>query len=115
MLTSRTCRAARGLLAIGLGRGDRFGVWSTNWPQWVLLQFATARIGVILVTVNPAFQSSELQYTLAQSEVRGLALIERHRDEFDAHIENAEQRRAWLEKKVANAAAKPRTNPRSIL
>jgi fatty-acyl-CoA synthase len=72
-------RVARGLLAIRLGRGDRFGVWSTNWPQWVLLQFAAARAGVILVTINPAFRSSELQYTLAQSEVRGLALIERYR------------------------------------
>ena len=72
-------RLARGLLAIGLRRGDHFGVWSTNWPQWVLLQFATARIGVILVTINPAYRAAELEFTLAQSEVRGLALIERHR------------------------------------
>jgi fatty-acyl-CoA synthase len=69
-------RIARGLLALGLRHGDRFGVWSTNWPEWVLLQFATARIGVVLVTINPAYRGAELQYTLAQSEVRGLALIE---------------------------------------
>lgn len=72
-------RVARGLLAIGFRRGDHFGVWSTNWPEWVLLQFATARIGVILVTINPAYRAAELQYVLTQSEVRGLALIERHR------------------------------------
>jgi fatty-acyl-CoA synthase len=72
-------RIARGLLAIGLTRGDHFGVWSTNWPQWVLLQFATARVGVVLVTINPAYRAAELEYTLRQSEVRGLALIERHR------------------------------------
>ncbi len=72
-------RIARGLLAIGLSRGDHFGVWSTNWPQWVLLQFATARIGVVLVTINPSYRAAELEYTLAQSEVRGLALVERHR------------------------------------
>lgn len=69
-------RAAQGLLALGFRQGDRLGVWSTNWPEWVLLQFATARIGVILVTINPAYRAAELEYTLAQSELRGLALIE---------------------------------------
>jgi fatty-acyl-CoA synthase len=70
-------RIARGLLTLGFRPGDHFGVWSTNWPEWVLLQFATARIGVVLVTINPAYRAAELQYVLAQSEVRGLALIER--------------------------------------
>lgn len=70
-------RIARGLLALGFRPGDHFGVWSTNWPEWVLLQFATARIGVVLVTINPAYRAAELEYALAQSEVRGLALIER--------------------------------------
>ncbi len=67
---------ARGLLALGFQKGDHFGVWSTNWPEWVILQFATARIGVVLVTVNPAYRPAELEYALAQSEVRGLALID---------------------------------------
>ena len=65
-------RVARGLLALGLRRGDHFGVWSTNWPEWVLLQFATARIGVVMATINPSYRAAELQYTLAQSDVRGL-------------------------------------------
>jgi fatty-acyl-CoA synthase len=70
-------RVARGLLALGFQRGDHFGIWSTNWPEWVILQFATARIGVVLVTINPAYQTAELAYALAQSDVRGLALVER--------------------------------------
>ncbi len=75
----RVDRVARGLLAIGMKRGDHFGVWSTNWPEWVLLQFATARVGMVLVTINPSYRSAELQYALAQSDLRGLALIERYR------------------------------------
>jgi len=67
---------ARGLLSLGLHQGDHFGIWATNWPEWVLLQFATARIGVVLVTINPAYRSEELAYALAQSEVVGLVLLE---------------------------------------
>lgn len=69
--------AARGLVALGLQRGDHFGVWASNVPEWVILQFAAARAGVVLVTVNPAYRTRELEFTLAQSEVRGLALIGR--------------------------------------
>src|SRR5262249_25081819 len=67
---------ARALLAIGLTTGDHFGVWSTNVPQWVLLQFATARIGVVLVNINPAYRANELKYALCQSDCRGLALVD---------------------------------------
>jgi fatty-acyl-CoA synthase len=70
---------ARALLALGFEQGDRFGVWASNCPEWVLLQFATARIGVVLVTINPSYRTSELRYTLQQSAVRGLALIDRFR------------------------------------
>lgn len=69
-------QAARGLLALGFRRGDHFGVWATNWPEWVILQFATARIGVVLVTINPSYRTAELDYALRQSDVRGLALID---------------------------------------
>ncbi|MCA9011509.1 MAG: AMP-binding protein [Planctomycetaceae bacterium] len=69
-------RVARALLAIGLRRGDRFGVWATNVPEWVLLQFATARIGVILVTINPSYRTNELACALRQAGIRGLALID---------------------------------------
>ncbi|MFG0263260.1 MAG: AMP-binding protein [Novipirellula sp. JB048] len=69
-------RLARGLLALGFAPGDHFGVWATNVPAWVLLQFATARIGVVLVNINPSYQANELKYAIGQSEVRGLALID---------------------------------------
>lgn len=70
---------ARSLLAIGLNPGDHFGIWATNVPQWVLLQLATARIGVVLVNVNPAYRANELAYALQQSDVRGIALIDQFR------------------------------------
>jgi fatty-acyl-CoA synthase len=60
-------RVARGLMAEGVQPGDRVGVWSPNRYEWVLLQFATARIGAILVNINPAYKSSELEYALQQS------------------------------------------------
>jgi fatty-acyl-CoA synthase len=72
-------RLSQALLATGLQRGEHFGVWATNVPEWVLLQFATARIGVVLVTINPSYRPNELAYTLRQSEVRGLALIDHHK------------------------------------
>jgi fatty-acyl-CoA synthase len=69
-------RAACGLLALGFRRGDHFGVWATNVPEWVVLQFATARIGVVLVTINPSYRTPELAYVLEQAQLRGLALID---------------------------------------
>ena len=59
--------AARGLLALGVATGDRVGIWSPNRYEWVIAQFATARIGAILVTINPAYKSAELEYVLRQS------------------------------------------------
>ena len=72
----RSIASAAGLLALGFAPGDHFGVWATNVPEWVLLQFATARIGVVLVNINPAYRTSELKYALRQSDVRGLALVD---------------------------------------
>ncbi len=66
---------ARGLLANGFKPGDRIGIWSTNNIEWLLLQMATARIGVILVNINPAYRANELAYALKRSQVQGLFLI----------------------------------------
>jgi fatty-acyl-CoA synthase len=66
---------AKGLLGIGFGKGDRVGIWSTNNIEWFLLQLATARIGVVLVNINPAYRPRELAYALERSEVQGLFLI----------------------------------------
>ncbi len=70
-------KAAKGLLALGIARGDHVAIWATNVPQWIVLQFATARIGAVLVTINPAYRPFELKYVLAQSDVKALFLIDR--------------------------------------
>jgi fatty-acyl-CoA synthase len=72
-------RLARGLLGLGFGRGDRIGIWATNNIEWLLLQMATARIGSVLVNINPAYRVHELEYSLQRSEVQGLFLIPRFR------------------------------------
>jgi fatty-acyl-CoA synthase len=66
-LWDSTSLLARALLASGVRQGDRVGIWSPNRFEWVLTQFATARIGAILVNINPAYKTSELQYALVQS------------------------------------------------
>ncbi len=63
---------ARGLMALGLEPGDRIGIWSPNCAEWVLVQYATAKAGVILVNINPAYRTSELAYALTQSGCRML-------------------------------------------
>ncbi len=69
-------RVARALVAMGFQRGDHFGVWATNVPEWLLLQCATARIGIVLVTVNPSYRTSELAFVIRQAELKGIALID---------------------------------------
>jgi fatty-acyl-CoA synthase len=65
-------RLARSLIAAGLEPGDRLGIWAPNCAEWVLVQYASAKAGVILVNVNPAYRTSELEYALAQSGCRML-------------------------------------------
>jgi fatty-acyl-CoA synthase len=67
-------RAARGLLARGVAKGDRVGIWAPNRYEWVITQYATARIGAILVNVNPAYKSRELEYALQRAGVSTLVL-----------------------------------------
>ena len=71
-LAERVAACAKGLMGLGLEVGDRVGLWSPNYAEWALLQYATAEIGVILVNVNPAYRTHELQYALAQSGCRML-------------------------------------------
>ena len=68
-------RVARGLMALGIGKGDHVAIWSTNYPEWVIAQFATARIGAVLVTVNPAYRTHELEFLLRQSDAVALMLV----------------------------------------
>jgi fatty-acyl-CoA synthase len=67
---------ARGLIAGGLTAGDRVGIWAPNCAEWVLLQYATAKAGIILVNINPAYRSHELSFALRQSGVRTLVSAE---------------------------------------
>src|SRR5262245_8557751 len=64
---SRVSQIAKGLMALGVRKGDRVGIWSFNCEEWVLAQFATAAIGAILVNINPAYGTRELAYALKQS------------------------------------------------
>lgn len=69
----------KGLLAFGVKKGDRVGIWSPNRHEWVIVQFATARIGAILVNVNPAYKASELKFALRQSEISLLIMSKNFR------------------------------------
>ncbi|MFD4612438.1 AMP-binding protein [Streptomyces sp. NPDC058440] len=70
---------ARGLLAKGVARGDRVGIWAVNCPEWVLVQYATARIGVIMVNINPAYRAHEVEYVLRQAGISLLVASRAHR------------------------------------
>jgi fatty-acyl-CoA synthase len=63
-------------MAMGFRRGDRVAVWATNIAEWVIAQFATAKAGIVLVNINPAYRTHELEYVLKQSETQGLLLID---------------------------------------
>jgi fatty-acyl-CoA synthase len=71
-LDAATDAVALGLAEAGIGKGDRVGIWAPNCAEWVLTQYATAKIGVILVNINPAYRSHEVSYALRQSGVRML-------------------------------------------
>jgi fatty-acyl-CoA synthase len=73
-LRSRADDVAAALLALGIGRGDRVGIWAPNCAEWLAVQFGTARIGAILVNINPAYRSSELEYALNKVQCRVLIL-----------------------------------------
>jgi fatty-acyl-CoA synthase len=75
-LDADTDTLARGLIAAGIMAGDRVGIWAPNCAEWVLLQYATAKAGIILVNINPAYRSHELNYALRQSGVRLLVSAE---------------------------------------
>jgi fatty-acyl-CoA synthase len=79
-------RLAAGLLAAGLRRGDRVGVWSPNRWEWTLVQFATAEIGVVLVTINPAYRAHELEFVINQAGMRWVFAAQKFKDSDYARI-----------------------------
>ena len=73
-LAEQVERTARGLAGLGLRPGDRVGVWATNCVEWVYLQLACARAGIVQVNVNPAYRSAELEFVLRRSGMKALVL-----------------------------------------
>lgn len=71
---------AKGLISIGITKGDHVGIWARNVPDWLTFLFATAKIGAVLVTVNTAYKSHELAYVMKQSDMKALAIVDRFRD-----------------------------------
>ncbi len=76
----RVNQLAKGLLAIGISKGDNVGIWATNVPDWTTFMFATAKIGAVLVTINTHYRSFELEYLIKQADLKALALIDSFRD-----------------------------------
>ena len=78
-LWDHTTKVARGLLALGVKKGDRVGIWSPNRWEWVALQYGSARVGAILVNINPAYKTAELEYVLREAGVSVLVLAKAFR------------------------------------
>src|SRR5689334_15251330 len=107
-LSDQADDVARALLALGIERGDRVGIWSPTCVEWTLLQFATARVGAILVNVNPAYRPSELAYALGHSGVRLLVSAIRFKtSEYLAMIAEVRDQLPALERVVAVGDERP--------
>jgi fatty-acyl-CoA synthase len=78
-LKRRADELAAGFLALGLRRGNRVGIWAPNRHEWIVTQFATARVGLILVNINPAYRRSELEYAIAKVGCRALVMARRYK------------------------------------
>ncbi|MDN5790803.1 MAG: AMP-binding protein, partial [Micrococcales bacterium] len=92
---------ARALLAVGVGTGDRVGIWAPNCAEWTLVQFATAKIGAILVNINPSYRSHELGYVLGQAGISTLIAAESFKSsDYRAMIDEVRDEAAALERVI---------------
>jgi fatty-acyl-CoA synthase len=92
---------ARGLIGAGLEKGDRVGVWSPNCAEWTIAQFATAKVGAVLVNVNPSYRTHEFSYAVNQSGMRMLISAESHRtSNYREMVEETASKNATLERVV---------------
>jgi fatty-acyl-CoA synthase len=92
---------ARGLLQAGLAKGDRAAIWAPNYPEWMLVQYATAKVGVVLVNINPAYRSHELAYVLNQSGARLLVSAVSHKtSDYRSMVDQVRGECAALERVV---------------
>src|SRR5712691_10304020 len=100
-LDADTDALARGLLEAGIQARDRVGIWAPNCAEWVLLQYATAKIGAILVNINPAYRSHELSYVLGQAGIRLLVTAESFKtSDYRAMIDEVRDGLAQLERVI---------------
>src|ERR1017187_3703454 len=100
-LAARVDQLARGLVAIGLRPGDRMGIWAPNCAEWVLAQYASAKAGVILVNINPAYRTSELEYVLNRSGCRLLMSARAYKtSDYAGMVEEVSPRCRDLERTV---------------
>jgi fatty-acyl-CoA synthase len=100
-LWTETTKVAKGLLAKGIYKGDRIGIWSPNRYEWVLLQYATARIGVILVNINPAYRVNELTYVINQSGLKMMVCpLAFKSSNYKKMLKETEQKCIHLEQKI---------------
>jgi len=100
-LGAQVDRVARALVAAGLRRGDRMGIWAPNCVEWVLIQYASAKAGVILVNINPAYRTSELEYVLNQSGLKLLVAAQAFKSsDYVAMVEEVRPACAALERVV---------------
>ncbi len=98
-LAAKADAMAAGLLALGLEPGDRLGIWAPNCSEWALTQFAAAKVGLILTTINPAHRASELEYTLAKTDMKAIICAPRFRtSDYLAMVEaaSAPALRRWI-------------------
>lgn len=99
----RTDNLAKGLLAIGMKPGDHLGVWARNIPDWLTFMYATAKVGIVMVTVNPVYKGHEVSYVLKRSDMKALCIIDAYRDVDYIEIirelvpESLEQPRGFLQ------------------
>ena len=100
-LNAEVDRMARGLLAAGIERGDRVGIWAPNCAEWVITQYATAKAGAILVNINPAYRTHELAFVLRQAGVRMLVSAPAFKtSDYRAMVEETADRTPTLERVV---------------
>ncbi|KQY01336.1 AMP-binding protein [Mycobacterium sp. Root135] len=100
-------RVATGLLAAGIRTGDRVGIWAPNIPEWIITQYATAEIGAILVTVNPAYRVHELEHVLNQASVRMVITASSFKtSDYVAMLDEVQPRCAHLEEVVVIGGAR---------
>ena len=106
----RANEVAKGLMALGLQRGKHIAVWATNIPDWLLIDMAAAKAGLVLVTMNPALRAAEVEYILKQGDVSALFFLAQMRDQDCRRLSVQ-----WLTRARAMARSRASASPCSAM